>query len=168
MYKLKIDQNQILRLLERLSPKRSAQAIQKGMREGIEVWRSHVVMNKISGVSPSRNAGKKSAGSGANFFGNMSGQVLGVVTGRLRKSIFGRVRVEGDKILGEVGTNVKYGAAHEYGFKGLVFKTSSNGVRFVSRMNLPERSFVRSALQDKQADIVEAVRKNIMQAIGET
>jgi phage gpG-like protein len=46
----------------------------------------------------------------------LSGQVLNVRSGRLRRSINQRVRVLGDSIRGTVGTNVNYGAAWERGF----------------------------------------------------
>jgi phage gpG-like protein len=43
---------------------------------------------------------------------------LGVVTGRLFGSITSRVDHETDRIVGAIGTNVFYGAFHEFGFQG--------------------------------------------------
>lgn len=45
---------------------------------------------------------------------------LGVVTGRLLQSITSRVDAQSDRIVGAVGTNVPYGAFHEFGFNGSV------------------------------------------------
>ena len=43
---------------------------------------------------------------------------LGEVTGRLRQSVGYQVQRQDGKIIGTVGTNVVYGAYHEFGFKG--------------------------------------------------
>lgn len=96
----------------------------------------------------------------------LSGQVLNVRTGRLRRSI--NTRMEGENtpsVAGYVGTNVVYGRAQEYGFHGVVtvreslrkqtkaFGKSIEPVDVVVRshtrhVNLPEHSFLRSALAD--------------------
>ena len=95
----------------------------------------------------------------------LSGQVLSVRTGTLRRSIDQVVTSEGNSVVGIVSTNVKYGRVHEYGFKGTVSVRESLRqikeafgksitpktvtVRAHSRkVNLPERSFLRSALRD--------------------
>lgn len=46
----------------------------------------------------------------------LSGQVLNVRTGRLKRSINQRVQVFESAVVASVGTNVKYGAAWELGF----------------------------------------------------
>ncbi|HHQ9596201.1 TPA: HK97 gp10 family phage protein, partial [Neisseria gonorrhoeae] len=48
----------------------------------------------------------------------LSGRVLRVRTGNLRRSVHQRVNVSGNVVSGEVDTNVRYGIAHEYGFAG--------------------------------------------------
>ncbi len=48
----------------------------------------------------------------------LSGQVLKVKTGRLRRSIHQEVEETADGIAATVGTNVPYAAVHEYGFTG--------------------------------------------------
>jgi hypothetical protein len=95
----------------------------------------------------------------------LSGQVLNVRTGTLRRSIDQVVVDQGDKIVGKVSTNVSYGRKHEYGFSGTetieahmreikqVWGRSitprSVQIRVHTRtVNLPERSFLRSALKD--------------------
>ena len=50
----------------------------------------------------------------------LSGQVLKVRTGTLRRSIDQVVEDDGNQVTGIVSTNVKYAAAHEYGFQGTV------------------------------------------------
>lgn len=48
----------------------------------------------------------------------LSGEVLKVRTGRLRRSITNRVESAGGVVSGIVGTNVSYGKTHEFGFEG--------------------------------------------------
>lgn len=106
----------------------------------------------------------------------LSGQVLKVRTGRLRRSINQRVDASGDLITGSVGTNVDYGRKWELGFKGTESvqqhmrtikqafgKPLKGGPKQISvrahtrRVNLPERSFLRSALQElAAAGVIEA------------
>jgi len=95
----------------------------------------------------------------------LSGQVLNVRTGTLRRSIDKVVVDQGNRVIGKVSTNVRYGKLHEYGFKGT--KTVEAHVREIKKawgrsitprqaqirehtreVNLPERSFLRSALKD--------------------
>lgn len=95
----------------------------------------------------------------------LSGQVLKVRTGRLRNSIARDVMADGATVTGMVSTPVVYARPHEYGFEGTV--TVREHMRTVKqafgrsiaprevtvrqhdmRMNLPERSFLRSALAD--------------------
>lgn len=95
----------------------------------------------------------------------LSGQVLKVRTGTLRRSIDQLVTETAGSVTGRVSTNVGYGKKHEYGFKGVetveahlrtikqAFGRSITpvevNVRAHSRkVNLPERSFLRSALKD--------------------
>ncbi len=95
----------------------------------------------------------------------LSGQVLNVRTGTLRRSIDYAVAETPTAIVGKVSTNVRYGRRHEYGFSGTetvrahlrsikqAFGRSINPktvqvASFTRSVNLPERSFLRSALQD--------------------
>lgn len=50
----------------------------------------------------------------------LSGQVLKVRTGTLRRSIDQRLVTDNGAVTGVVSTNVKYGKVHEYGFEGSV------------------------------------------------
>jgi phage gpG-like protein len=98
----------------------------------------------------------------------LSGQALKVKTGTLRRSINQSVSDNGTSIVGRVGTNLAYGRAHEYGFHGAVTvkahlrnitqafgrsitPTEVTVRTFTRNMNLPERSFLRTALAELTA-----------------
>ncbi|ENT0444557.1 HK97 gp10 family phage protein [Neisseria gonorrhoeae] len=109
----------------------------------------------------------------------LSGRVLGVRTGNLRRSVHQRVNVSGNVVSGEVDTNVRYGIAHEYGFAGSVnVKASLRQVRqafgkplkppryvrvraHTRDVKLPERSFLRSALRDLMPKFADDLQKSI-------
>lgn len=107
----------------------------------------------------------------------LSDQVLRVRTGRLRRSITQEVQIEGEKIIGIVGTNVEYARAHEYGYTGAVtvkshirrLKTGKEtNVRSYSRnANIKERSFLRSALSDMESKITEDIQAALISAAKE-
>ena len=106
----------------------------------------------------------------------LSGQVLNVRSGRLRRSINQRVEEKSGGVFdGIVGTNVEYAARFEYGFSGSEsvrahIRKGKNGpvnVRaFTRNVNVPERSFMRSALNDMADDInielASAMRKVVL------
>lgn len=109
----------------------------------------------------------------------LSGRVLRVRTGNLRRSVHQRVNVSGNVVSGEVDTNVRYGIAHEYGFAGSVnVKASLRQVRqafgkplkppryvrvraHTRDVKLPERSFLRSALCDLTPKFADDLQKSI-------
>lgn len=106
----------------------------------------------------------------------LSGQVLNVRTGRLRRSINVKI-TEGDQaVTATVGTNVKYAAVHEYGFDGTVsvreyLRRTKNGntatVRAHDRhMHVPEKSFLRSALADMEGPIRLEFERAVQRAIA--
>lgn len=101
----------------------------------------------------------------------LSGQVLRNRTGRLRRSITTRVQANATAVIGTVGTNVEYAAVHEYGFQGTVnikahlrkAKDRFIPVRAHTRqVNMPERSFLRSALRDLTPEIKEQIRDDLV------
>jgi phage gpG-like protein len=115
----------------------------------------------------------------------LRGQVLKNRTGRLSHSITNTVVAEGAKVSGIVSTPVKYAPPHEYGFHGTV--TIREHMRTVkqafgrpidpvqatvraheAKMNLPERSFLRSALREFEASgkIGEEISAAIQRAIA--
>jgi phage gpG-like protein len=120
----------------------------------------------------------------------LSGQVLNVSKhgGRLRRSINDRVEPTATGAYGIVGTNVEYAHVHEYGFKGTVsvreyvrrikkqatvrgrlrqIKSETTVRAHTRHMNMPERSFLRSALADKRAQIEDEIRKAVERAARE-
>lgn len=109
----------------------------------------------------------------------LSGQVLKVRTGTLRRSIDQRVEVTDGGVVGLVSTNVKYGRALEYGSTQPV--TVKQHLRTVKQawgrplaapvtatvkahqrmQRVPERSFLRSALRDMQPEVIAALDKAV-------
>lgn len=139
-------------LLARLSsmPDRVRSALKRAVTEQAVKLQAHVIVNKLTG------------------------QVLHVRTGTLRRSINMRVEVEPTKVLGSVGTNVHYGAAWEFGFDRKVGAGARGGP--ISLLDKPvqlaayfdthppgikhegARSFLRSSLADRAPDIRKALR----------
>lgn len=112
----------------------------------------------------------------------LSGEVLNVQTGNLRRSINSTIEDTGETITGYVSSSgdVKYAAIHEFGFDGIenvkqhIRKiTKAFGVdinpkevivkAFSRHMKMPERSFLRSSLNEMQEQIVN----EISQIVGE-
>lgn len=121
-----------------------------------------------------------------NVQGKLSGEVLKNRTGTLRRSITQRVEDHDAQILGIVGADMRearYAAAHEYGFHGSVEvkeherrismafgkpitpRTITVGAHPM-RMNLPERSYLRSALQEFEARAVAGLDQAVKDAIA--
>lgn len=114
----------------------------------------------------------------------LSGQVLRNQTGTLRRSINQRVETFGrSAVVGSVGTNLSYAAAHEFGVnktvdvKGhmrmvkvawgkAVKSPKEHWVKgFARKMNLPEASFLRSAMREMAPEITEGLEAAIGQAV---
>lgn len=112
----------------------------------------------------------------------LSGQVLNVRTGTLRRSINERVEQQATSTTGTVGTNVDYAARFEYGFHGSeTVKAHQRTIRqvfgkpiderviqvrsFTRQANQPERSFLRSALHDMEAQIKADMAAALRQAV---
>jgi len=76
-----------------------------------------------------------------------SSDVLKVVTGRLRASIATTVLKDSDTVYGRIGTNVIYGAIHEYG--GPIRR--KGGSVFYMR----KRPFIRRAVEDEKGSLIE-------------
>lgn len=98
----------------------------------------------------------------------LSGEVLKVRSDRLRRSIGDIVEETQTTVSGVVSTPVKYAPPNEYGFHGTVsVRAHMREIKqafgrpiapmqvqvgaFSRAMNLPERSFMRSALRDLEA-----------------
>lgn len=79
-------------------PERIEGAIEVGMKRGLVMVISISQLEFLQGPRPGR---------------------LGERTARLRQSITSRVERTKGKVRGQVGTNVSYGAFHEFGFRGI-------------------------------------------------
>lgn len=107
----------------------------------------------------------------------LSGQVLNVRTGTLRRSINQRVTIGASRIFATVGTNVEYAGIHEYGgvipahtvvpvrARALRFMPRG-GSEFIFRMRaeipdvvMPERSFLRSVLREMEGEIQSEITR---------
>lgn len=113
----------------------------------------------------------------------LTGQVLHVRTGTLRRSINRRVTQIPQGTFASVGTNVSYARVHEFGFRGNVSvrartrKVKSafgkplraaalQNVRAHSRrVDLPARSFLRSTLREQEPRIVSSLRDAVLGAL---
>lgn len=110
----------------------------------------------------------------------LSGQVLNVRTGVLRNSITQQARAEGPGIVeGIVGTNITYGAVHELGgpvnvpdhiriitqaFGRTLLNPVEVNVRGHIRNN-PQRSFLKSSLDEMAPNIRERLRQATITAL---
>lgn len=113
----------------------------------------------------------------------VSGDVLKNRTGTLRRAINFRLEELGGRIIGTVGIKLRYAAAHEYGFKGTVNVRAHMRMMKVAwgkpvkspheiavrahtmKMNLPERSFLRSSLRELRSDIVADMQASVAKAV---
>jgi phage gpG-like protein len=111
----------------------------------------------------------------------LSGQVLKVKTGTLRRKINGRVTETSNSITGQVGVKLAYAAAHEYGFDGtesvrahlrtikqalgrLIAPVTVSVKGFTRHVRLPERSFLRSSLREMTPAIQLMIREAVVGA----
>ena len=114
----------------------------------------------------------------------LSGQVLGSRTGSLRSSISLQVDQNGGGVTASVFTDSRYAGVQEYGFAGTVSVRASLrrireafgrpiaentiSVRAYDRhMNLPERSFLRSALEDMAPVIRDEMEAALAEAVSQ-
>jgi phage gpG-like protein len=112
----------------------------------------------------------------------LSGQVLKVRTGILRSSINLKVDQGTSEVIATVGTKVSYARVHEFGFKGAVSVrahlrqvkqvfgrpvSATQNVKAHSRnVNLPERSFLRSALKDMEVEIKTSLERAVREEVA--
>jgi len=116
----------------------------------------------------------------------LTGEVLQVRSGRLRRSI--NMRMEGtggDQVSGTVGTNVLYAAIHEFGgtIPGHPLEAvNAKALRFMPKgasdfifrrrvqipdIRMPERSFLRSALREMLPGIRQDVGASLHTSLDE-
>lgn len=112
----------------------------------------------------------------------LTGQVLHNRTGTLRRSINQKVTRGPTEIKAIVGTNVSYARPHEFGFQGVVSVREHVRMQRMAwglpmkdphqvtvrahpmKMNIPEKSFLRSALADYRDEIVQEMTKAAVEA----
>ena len=112
----------------------------------------------------------------------LSGPVLKARTGRLRNSIATKVDAGDQRIEGTVAAKTPYAAIHEYGFQGSVTvrehmreisqafgkaitPTSVTVRSHMRKVDLPERSYLRSTLSENAETIADRLRHAVQQAI---
>lgn len=116
--------------------------------------------------------------------GKLNGQVLNRISGALSRSIQHEVVRDDGSVLGKVFSSgdVKYAAIHEYGgttsphiiepkkASVLAFVGKGGGMVYAKKVNhpgskMPERSFLRSTLNDMSQDISLGMKEAVVQAI---
>jgi len=111
--------------------------------------------------------------------GKLTGQVLHVRTGTLRRSINREVIERDDGIFAVVGTNVKYGAAWEQGFTKRIGAGARGGPKGLLGMareryfmkhppgekNVVARPFLRPTLEEFKPRIREDLRNAVLGAL---
>ena len=114
----------------------------------------------------------------------LSGGVLNVKTGRLRRSINQLVNVDEKSVIGQVGTNVSYGRFWELGFDrklgaGTRGGPGARGGKVLTGKSLEsynakhpqgtkheQRSFLASALAEKRSQIVDEINSSLKRALS--
>ena len=110
----------------------------------------------------------------------LSGQVLNVRTGRLRRSIHPEVIESPGRITGIVGTNVVYAGRHEFGGTvqvkehlrtikqawGRPLKEPKTITVKAHNVNVKERSFLRSSLKEMEDQFYQGVDSAVRRALG--
>ena len=112
----------------------------------------------------------------------VSGEVLNVRSGDLRRSIFNDVSEADASVIGRVYSSgdVKYAAIHEYGGRTPphVIEAKGNALAFLmggkmvfaKRVNhpgsrIPERSYVRSSLEEMAGQIEQGLRDAVIEGL---
>lgn len=95
-------------------------------------------------------------------------QKLGEVTGRLRNSISHDVELTEKGVVGRIGTNVVYGAYHEFGFKGTVQVRAhqrhiedANWTTAGGRRRQVKTDLAGNVIQIKRESIASAMRRGV-------
>ena len=114
----------------------------------------------------------------------LSGQALKRRTGNLSRSITHKTSESNGTTTAIVGTNASYAAVHEFGHSGSVnvpahmrMQTMAFGKRMAAKQvmvkahpmkqNIPERSFLRSTLNETRTDSLERIRRSMRDLINE-
>lgn len=135
MIDLKWDFRKFNRNLDRIARESKPVGL-TAMRKATEYVRGYIVKNKLSG------------------------QVLSRRTGRLAGSITSAQRIEGQDIVGMVGSNLKYARIHELGgvirpknFKFLHFMINGQEI-FTKKVTMPKRPYIMPSIEESSKKIV--------------
>lgn len=144
--------------LRALKPVFAMGAIMRGMEKGAAYMVGKITEDRLTGKGPFPVADHR----------------LGVVTGMLRRSFHwaGAARVNGNEVTTEIGANVVYAAAHEFGYVGAVTvkehvrKTKKGGAATVKeherKVNIPERAPIRTGIAEHADQMVIAIKDEIL------
>lgn len=112
-----------------------------------------------------------------------SGEVLKNRTGTLRRALNQRMEQGSGVVVGIVGIKLRYAAAHEFGFHGTVtVKQHTRMMRMAwgrpvadphpivvgahsMKMNLPERSYLRSSLKELKTEIIADMQSSVAKVV---
>jgi phage gpG-like protein len=115
----------------------------------------------------------------------LSGQVLNVKTGRLRRSIFNEVTDTSTAVTGKVASSgdVKYAAIHEFGGKTPAHEILPNKAKALAFVMggkqvfaavvhhpgsvMPERSYMRSSLHEMEQEIRDGIRAAVIEGANQ-
>ena len=111
-------------------------AVQKALLKAGEIVRGEAILAHLSGPKMAKGVGSATRGTLARQGGDLAA------------SLNVRSVIKGKEIRGSVGTNMVYGAIHEFGMK-------SRG--------MPERSYLRSSLRAKQKAILQTILGKMME-----
>jgi phage gpG-like protein len=154
--------------LKALKPEATLRAIVKGMKRGTMLITAAVQKERLTGKGP--------------FAPSL--QRLGVVTGRLRQSVRGTdPQLSGSTVTTSIGSNVKYAAAHEFGFKGTVkvrahevtmtklfgrkLKAPLRFTRLASsrKVNIPERKPFRAGINENLPKLEAEIEREVVKSM---
>lgn len=151
--------------LQGLKPAVMGRAIARGMQRGGLLIAGRIQAQRLSGKGPFPAAQKK----------------LGVRTGRLRQSVRAtHPQIKGNEVTISIGSNVRYAAAHEFGFSGTVAvkrhevtmtklfgRQLQEPLRFSRlasqrKMRVPERAPFRTGIKDNLKLMEREVQREVL------
>lgn len=104
----------------------------------------------------------------------LTGDVLQVRSGTLRRSIHPEYDFTADKAVAIIGTNTIYARIHEYG--GVILPKTKKALKFkigdkwviTKRVVMPERSFLRTALRETVPEIEAVLKAAVANSLKES
>ena len=97
---------------------------------------------------------------------------LRVRTGRLRQSIRSDTTLEGDTVVGSIGSNVVYAAIHELGgvvqaraSKYLTFRTAEGDWTSATQVKIPARPYLQPAIEENWNRIEDIILSRLINSV---